>query len=154
MDLRRAIRKAVVAKLTGDAALKSLAGDPLQLRYRPSRKIGDFSDTKKVALTFFDSTSDQDETVPLFDRQLQVDVWTTDSLDLAERVAARVQFLLEPQPGDTGLTLAMTTSPNDEGLVAHLHLGQVVDSTEYDADLTHVSMTFRMLVYQYPEGNA
>jgi hypothetical protein len=149
---RLAIRRALKKKLQDDATLKTLCGDPVQVSYRPAREVGVFNATKKVAITFFDSTNDQDETVPLFDRQVQVDVWSTGGLDLAENVAARIEELLDPgQTGQQG-GLALAPEPYTEGLVAHFHGGQAHDAYDYEGDMDQVTLLFNMLVYKYPQG--
>jgi len=145
-DLRKAVRAALVALLEGDdspyddpyqpgaeASLQVIAPG-IKVTYRPTRKP-----VALPAITMFDSGRKDDGTVPLHDRNYQVDVWSAD-LDQAEDIAHRVQALVDHQP------LAL---PGEEGQVAYLSLVADVDAPMYDADLARKTLTFRMLVYEY-----
>jgi len=145
MDVRRAFRKAFVEKLAADASLVAMTGNASPARYRPTRSIGLLDATKPAVITFFDTGSVPDDTVPLLDRQVQVDVHSIGGLDLAERIATRVEVLMREYP-----TLAM-----GEGFVAFMSLRSDLDNVgDEDGDLERKTLIFQALIYRYPAADA
>jgi hypothetical protein len=129
-SFRVAIRVAVVRKLAAGA----LPFSPT-LAYRPTRRP-----IALPAVTFFDSGTRTDPTVPLSDRNLQLNIWARSDLDQAEAIADRVEQLLDHQP----LIL-----PGEEGQVAYIALTADVDAPMDDADVVRKTLTFRVLAYQW-----
>lgn len=145
-DLRKAIREAIVALLNGDdspyddpykpgaeQSLQTLAPG-IKVTYRPTRKA-----IALPAITMFDSGRKTDNVVPLYSRDYQIDVHSTD-LDQAEDIAHRIQALVDHQPLEL---------PGEEGQVAFLMLASDVDVPAEDADLFRKTLTFSMLCYEY-----
>lgn len=135
-SLQSALRRAIKLALDSDPILRQYG---LPVAYRMSRKF-----IQLPSITYFDYGT-QDEFVPLWDRTLQVDVWTQSDLDLAEDVAKRIQDMWSPR-GLTGLPIGAL--PRGEGVVAHMHLTQDMDGITEDADIVRKTLLFRMLVYQ------
>jgi hypothetical protein len=134
-DLRSAIRTALVALFTADAAMKAFfPGGIVRLSYRPTRKP-----LVLPVITMFDFGDRADEVVPLWDRNIQLDVWS-DDLDLAEAIGQRALELLD-----------------HEGLVLS---GKVEATAELDTHKTspvqtgHVTVSYRALDGQDSEANS
>lgn len=129
-----AIRRAIVAKLTADTALKALMGGTVRVSYRPTRKP-----LQLPIITMFDFGDRSDDTTPLWDRNHQIDAWSAD-LDNAEDIAQRVKELLDHQ----GLPLT-----GGEGQVDRIHVVSETDATQEDADLNRKTLRIRMLATDY-----
>jgi len=134
-DLRSALRKAIMTKLTADATLKAFfPSGTVNISYRPTRMP-----LTLPRITMFDFGDRGDETTPLWDRNHQLDVWDAD-LDKCEAMGQRIVELLDHQ----GLTLA-----EDEGLAARVHVISDLDATQEDADLARKTLRVRILAYDY-----
>lgn len=134
-DVRSAIRTALVSLFTGDAAMKAFfPNGVVNVSYRPTRRA-----MTLPRITFFDFGERADETVPLWDRSLQLDFWSGD-LDVAEAMAQRALELLDHD----GLTLA-----GDVGLTARIHVTSDLDATLEDADLARKTVRVRLMAYDY-----
>lgn len=136
---RKAIRTAVRLRMRSDPALKSLFGGEVRVSYRPTRR-----NISLPSITIFDSGSREDNTVPLFTRSLQIDVWAAADLDLCEDIANRVEDLLDHQP----LLL-----PDGEGRIDYMALESDVDVPTEDADLDRKTLIFRLFVYRHNAGS-
>lgn len=134
-NLTSAIRKAFVAKLTGDATLTTLCGGTVRVSYRPTRKP-----LQLPVITMFDFADRADPIVPLWDRNHQLDVWS-DDLDKAEEIAQRIKQLFD---NGSGLPL-----PGDEGLMAYTRIEGELDGTQEDSDLIRKTLRIRVLSYDY-----
>lgn len=140
--VRLSLRAAIVAKLQEDAALIALfAPEAVVVAYRPTRRF-----IQLPLITFFDTGTKADDSVPLWDRSIQIDVWTHGDLDLAEAIAARVADLLDHQPLGPSTSGVFT---GDTGRVDYLSLEADHNATEEEADLTRVTLLFKAILYQY-----
>jgi hypothetical protein len=133
MDLRVAVRTALVLAVTTKLAGTPYAGTPVV--YRPTRKL-----IAVPSVTLYDTGEKADDVVPLYRRSVHADVWSRLDLDDAEAIASLVNGALDHQP------LAL---PGDEGMVAFLMLQSDQDQTQEDADLVRKMLTYTMLVYEY-----
>lgn len=129
-----AIRRAIIKKLSEDAALQALMGGTVRVSYRPTRKP-----LQLPIITMFDFGDRSNDTTPLWDRNHQIDAWSAD-LDNAEEIGQRVKELLDHQ----GLVLA-----GDEGQVDRMHVVSELDATQEDADLNRKTIRIRFLVTDY-----
>lgn len=135
MDLRVALRTAIVAKLEAALNLPYAPYAVATISYRPTRAPIDLP-----AVTFFDFGGRPDDMVPLDDRNVHIDVWTAGDLDLAEEIAHVVNAALDHQRLEL---------PGDEGGVAFLGLQSDRDETQRDADLMRKMLTYRLLSYEF-----
>jgi hypothetical protein len=130
-NLRVALREAVYAVLNDDPYMP---GAPT-FAYRPTRRPVDLP-----SVTFFDTGTRADDVVPLWDRDIQFDIFTSSDLDLAEAIAHRVVELLDHQPVDL---------PGDEGRVDFIMLTTDRDVSVEDGNLVRKTLVFRLLAYDY-----
>lgn len=134
-DLRSAIRRALVAVFIADAVMKAFfPTGTVNISYRPTRRP-----ITLPVITMFDFGDRGDDSVPLWDRNLQLDFWSAD-LDVAEAMSQRAIELLDHK----GLTLA-----GDEGLTARMQVISDLDATQEDADLNRKTLRVRLLAYDY-----
>lgn len=134
-DLRSALRKAIMAKFAADATMQAFfPGNVVFMSYRPTRKP-----LRLPVITMFDFGDRLDDTVPLWDRNHQLDFWS-DDLDVAEAMGQRALELLDHE----GLVLT-----GDEGLAARIQVVSDLDATQEDADLSRKTLRIRILAYDY-----
>lgn len=144
MELRSALRKAIVAKLNTDVELADLMGGTVTVLYRPTRQA-----IALPRIIMFDTGIKGDNIVPLFDRNHQIEIWDTD-LDRAEEIAHRITSLLDHQPLPLfDDVLIPSYIPGDTGQVAFLNLVNDSDVPSEDGDLVRKLLQFRLLVYSY-----
>lgn len=134
-NLVSAIRRAIVAKLTADATLKTFfPSSVVNISYRPTRRP-----LTLPVITMFDFGDRMNETTPTWDRNHQIDAWDQD-LDKAEDIAHRIVELLDHQ----GLAL-----PGGEGSVDRVHAVSESDATQEDADLARKTVRLRIVATDY-----
>lgn len=142
MDLRVAVRTAMVAAISAKLTGTPYAGTPIT--YRPSRKL-----IAVPSITLYDMGEKVDDVVPLYRRSLHVDVWTRLDLDNAEAIAHLVNEALDHQPIGVGVSAGAPELPGGEGLVAFLMLQSDQDQPQEDADFVRKMLIYTMLVYEY-----
>lgn len=140
MDLRVAVRTAVIAAVQAKLTGTPYAGTPIT--YRPTRKL-----ISVPSITLYDSGEKVDDVVPLYRRSLHVDVWTRLDLDDAEAIAHLVNDALDHQP--LGVSADEPELPGDEGLVVFLMLQSDQDQPQEDADFVRKMLTYTMMVYEW-----
>jgi hypothetical protein len=134
-DLRSALRRAILAKFQSDATMQAFfPGNVVNMSYRPTRQP-----LKLPLITMFDFGDRGDDTVPLWDRNHQLDFWTTD-LDVSEAMGQRAIELLDHE----GLVLA-----GDEGLAARVHVVADQEAAQESADLARKTLRLRILAYDF-----
>jgi hypothetical protein len=123
-----------VAKLTTDATMKTFfPAGVVNISYRPTRRASAIP-----LITMFDFGDRADDSVPLWDRNHQIDIWHSD-LDAAEDIKQRLIELL-----DLG-SLSLPT----EGLAARVQVVSDVDSPQDDGDLVRKTVRVRIMAYDY-----
>jgi hypothetical protein len=155
--MRKAFRTALKALFEGDVGTGDVY-DPepgsLVALFAPVVSFAHYRPTRRRVvlpeIVFWDYSARGDSIVPLWDKNVQIDVFTHSDLDEAEDISQRVQHLLD----HVGVEMPGAGPGQEEGLTAFMQLQSERDDVVEDADMARKTMIFRALVYDYVDIGA